>query len=113
MKGRKNCKSGGGAESAKSGDKEFEQDLKDKPEARTNAKKIDGEAEERKAGGRAGRKHGGKAKHHEMKAHGEDAKHHMGRKPRKSGGRAGSDQSPFSSARHGTSPKGHKAELID
>lgn len=44
---------------------EAEQDLKEKPEARTNARKIDGEAEERAHGGKAeGGKHHGKEHHH-------------------------------------------------
>jgi hypothetical protein len=79
-----------------------EDDLKIKPEARTNAANIDREAEERKRGGRA-KKHG-------MKAEGPMAKHHAGRKPRKNGGRTGSDSMPFSSARHGTAPAGHKTD---
>lgn len=98
MKGRKHRETGGANEA--------EEDLKDKPEARTNAKKIDEEAEEagaeRKHGGRAKRKEGGKAI--EMKGE----KHHMhaGRKPRKSGGRTGSDQAPFTSARSGKDAPG-------
>jgi hypothetical protein len=96
MKGKRGHKNTGGANEA-------EDDLKSKPEARTNAKKIDDEAEEMKKGGRAKRKHGGKT---EMKAEGEKAKMHAGRKPRKNGGRTGSDGSPFSSARHGKNPSG-------
>jgi hypothetical protein len=80
MKGKRGHKNTGGANEA-------EDDLKSKPEARTNAKKIDDEAEE-------------------MKAEGEKAKMHAGRKPRKNGGRTGSDGSPFSSARHGKNPSG-------
>ena len=95
MKGRKHKATGGADEAA--------EDLKTKPEARTDAKKIDSEAEEMKKGGRAKRKRGGKT---EMKAEGEKAKHHAGRKPRKNGGRTGSDSSPFSSARHGKNPSG-------
>jgi len=97
---------------------EAEMDLKTKPEARTNAAKIDAEAEERKHGGRAKRKHGGHVKHHHSgvvkhvgKVHGEKAMHHAGRKPRKSGGRASSDANPFTSARHGTVPKGRKLDM--
>jgi len=41
---------------------------------------------------------------------GEHAKHHAGRKPRKSGGRASSDTSPFTSARHGEAAKGRHLE---
>jgi hypothetical protein len=84
---------------------EAEEDEKTKPEARTDAKKIDSEAEEMKKGGRAKRKHGGKTEH---KVHGDKAMMHAGRKPRKNGGRAGSDGSPFTSARHGTNPPGRK-----
>ena len=53
MKSRKGCKTGGGAESPKSGDKEFEADLKSKP-AEYNKGEPEKEAEERKAGGRVG-----------------------------------------------------------
>jgi hypothetical protein len=97
MKGRKGKATGG--------TNEPEEDLKVKPEARTDAKKVDSEAEEMKKGGRAKRKHGGKT---EMKVSGEKAMHHAGRKPRKSGGRAGSDSNPFTSARKGTQPKGRE-----
>lgn len=116
-----------------------EADVKDKPEARTDAKKIDAEAEERKAGGKAEhgkecrcrecmggrtkRKRGGHV-HHEtpelMKhakhlgpVHGEASHHHAGRKPRASGGKIGSDSHPFSSARKGEIPAGRKEMDID
>ncbi len=90
MKGRKHRATGGADEA--------EADLKDKPEARTNAKNIDSEAEEMKKGGRAKRKHGGKLV---GKVDGEKHHMHAGRKPRKSGGRTGSDSHPFTSARSG------------
>jgi hypothetical protein len=101
-KGRKHREAGGVNEA--------EEDVKTKPEERTNAKKIDAEAEEMKKGGRAKRKFGGKSEH---KVDGEKAKMHAGRKPRKNGGRAGSDSSPFSSARNGKEPSDHKSELMD
>lgn len=63
----------------------------------SNAEK---ELKERKRGGRAERKFGGKIS-------GAPAPANAGRKPRKSGGRSGSDSSPFSSAKAGTPPKGH------
>jgi hypothetical protein len=94
MKGRKHKATGGSNEP--------EQDVKDKPEARVNAKHVDSEAEELKKGGRAKRKHGG-----EVKVHGE-AKHHAGRKPRKSGGRA--DSNPYTSARNGKVPAGRTVQ---
>jgi len=87
MKGRKTRATGGVNQAA--------QDLSSNPERRNNASKIFGEAEKRKSGG---------------KAMGKDAMCHAGRKPRKSGGRATSDANPFTSARHGTPPKGHKVE---
>ena len=127
---------------------EAEEDLGKKNEARTDAKEIDKEAEERKHGGRTKRKSGGHVKggetldsmhkHREagVKAHGPDehvstlkrkrgghvkkhvgevegehAHHHAGRRPRKSGGRTGADTHPFSSARHGTTPKGRGIEM--
>ncbi len=110
MKGRKHRATGGRDDA--------EADLNDKPEARTNAKNIDREAEERKKGGRAKRKSGGHVHHEKMeelahakhvgKVHGEHAAHRADRKPRKSGGRTGSDSAPFSSARNGTLPAGRK-----
>lgn len=118
------------------GANEAEMDLRDKPEARTNAKKIDDAAEERKSGGRAehkkhggevhhssckcakcsggkvmAKRRGGKAEHEEHKVEGEKAMHHAGRKPRKSGGRTGADSHPFSSARAGTAAPGRKVEM--
>jgi hypothetical protein len=109
----------GGAEH---GSREWEQDLSYNPEARDNAHKIEGEAEHRKNGGRAKRKHGGHVTHHSHpmkhakhlgKVHGAAAVHHAGRKPRKSGGHAGSNMNPLSSAYHGTHPRGHKDTEID
>jgi hypothetical protein len=97
MKGRKKREAGGVNEP--------EEDIKTKPEARTNAKNIDSEAEEMKKGGRAKRKHGGKMEH---KVHGDKAMMHAGRKPRKNGGRTGSDGSPFTTARHGDDAPGRK-----
>ncbi len=102
------------------GRNDAEADLAMKPEARTNATNIDREAEEKKKGGRAKRAHGGHVHHEQMHmmkhakhvghVHGE-SHHHAGRKPRKSGGRTGSDSSPFTSARHGTAPAGRKEEM--
>lgn len=107
MKGRKHRETGG--------TNEPEEDVKDKPEARTNAKKIDSEAEEMKKGGRAKKKRGGKAgfgpeKHgsDEPKVAGDKPMHHAGRKPRKSGGRTGSNFQPFTSARKGEDAPGRK-----
>jgi len=51
------------------------------------------------------RKHGGKT----MKAEGEKAKMHAGRKPRKSGGRLAGTE--WSSAQKGTAPAGRKLEM--
>ena len=76
MKGRKHRASGGVNEAA--------EDLKHKNQKYTYESKVNEEAEERKRGGRtkhrSAHKHGGHV-------HGEAAKHHAGRKPRKSGGR--------------------------
>ena len=55
------------------------------------------------------RKHGGKAKHSVGKAEGKMASHRGDRKPRKTGGRAGSNMNPLSSAAHGTQPAGRSA----
>lgn len=57
------------------------------------------EAEQKKRGGKAVKMHG-------MKGH-----DRADRKPRKSGGRAGSNMNPLSSAHHGTAPKGRKMEM--
>jgi hypothetical protein len=76
MKGRKNRASGGGMDSPSMGTREYEQDLSSNPESRVNAPKITKAAEERKRGGKAMGKVAGMA-----------AKAHMGRKPRKAGGR--------------------------
>jgi hypothetical protein len=60
-------------------------------------------ARERRRGGRLeGKKH--------LEVHGEHEKHRADRKPRKDGGRTGADSHPFSSARHGVDPPGHKTE---
>jgi hypothetical protein len=80
---------------------EYKEDLKSKPEMRVNATKIKGEAEERKRGGKA------------VKMHGAKGKHHAGRMPRKSGGRAGSNMNPLSSAHSGTPAKGRHTVSID
>lgn len=53
------------------------------------------------------RKRGGKAKHHVGHHEGHKAGHRSDRAPRKSGGRAGSNMNPLSSAHHGTEPKAH------
>lgn len=112
MKGHKGHK--GRHHKSTGGVNEAEMDLKTKPEARTNASKIDHEAEERKHGGRAKRKHGGRAPHNDMKVHGAHTHHHAGRKPRKSGGRATSDSNPFTSAAGpGKRPGDHKTEFVD
>ncbi len=97
MKGKRAHKETGGANEA-------EEDVKDKPERRDNAKKIEDEAEEMKKGGRAKRKRGGKTI---GVISGPEPPAHAGRKPRKSGG-AACERSPFTSANKGMAPKGHK-----
>lgn len=87
MKGRKTRATGGVNEAA--------QDLGRKNLRYTYQSNVNDEAEKRKAGG---------------KVKGADAKHHAGRKPRKSGGACDSGN-PFSSARHGTAPKGRKLDM--
>ena len=119
MKGRKHKAAGGEAEH---GDREYEKDLAMKNQRYTNQSHVNEEAEEKKRGGRAKRKHGGHVKHvlhhhdghvkHVGAVHGK-AKHHAGRKPRKAGGRAGSDMNPLSSAHAGKHPAAHKDVEID
>lgn len=124
LKGVRHCRAEGGeVESPKEGDREYEEDLSHNPEARDNAHEIEGEAEERKHGGRAKRKRGGHV-HHEHGKHlghakhvghveGKAMHHHAGRKPRKSGGRSGSNMNPLSSAHAGVLPPHHKDAEID
>ena len=88
MKGRKGRAAGG--ESPAAGVREYEQDLASKPERRVNAATIMNAAEERKRGGKA-----------VGKVHGAAAKMHAGRKPRKAGGKVGSNMNPLSSAQIG------------
>ena len=95
MKGRKHRATGGVNEAA--------EDLGKKNMRYTYQSNVNDEAEERKRGGKVAKKHAGKV--HGM------SKMHAGRKPRKSGGRASSDANPFTSARHGTQPKGRKLEM--
>lgn len=101
MKGR----TSGGMDSPATGDKEYAQDLASKPNRRNNAPKILNAAEERKRGGRTKKKH--------VMVPDEMGSAHAGRKPRKSGGRAGCDSSPFSSARSGTPAKGRNTVSVD
>lgn len=91
MKGRK-AKANGG--DASSGTKDWEEDNDKKNMSYTAKDNVGPAAEERKNGGKAGKKH-------------------MGRKPRKAGGRVGSNNNPLSSAHAGTSAKGRKAMDID
>ena len=120
MKGRKHKAAGGQAEH---GDREYEKDLATKNMRYTYQSHVEDEAEEKKRGGRAKRKHGGMV-HHEAGKHMGQAKHvgkveghmpkaHAGRKPRKSGGRAGSDRNPFSSAKSGSDAMGHRTVEMD
>lgn len=95
MKGRKHRATGGVNQAA--------EDLGRKNMRYTYQSNVNDEAEERKHGGRTGRKYGGKAA-------GDKARMHAGRKPRKSGGACDSGN-PFSSARHGTAPKGRKLDM--
>ena len=102
-------------ESPEKGSDEWEEDEKDNPSRRDNADKIEDEAEEKKAGGRAKKKAGGIIK---KKAGGLIKKNVGGiagsspapsaaRAPRKSGGCV---SNPLSSAHHGTKPKKHSEE---
>lgn len=97
---------GGRRSRATGGENEAEDDLKDKPERRNNAPKIEGGAEEMKKGGRAKRKSGGKTEVGHIEGH--KPSMHAGRKPRKSGGRASSDANPFTSAKSGKDAPGRK-----
>ena len=87
MKGRSKRASGGVNEMA--------QDEAKKNMRYTFQSKVNDEAEERKRGGKT-----------VGKVAGMEAKMSAARMPRKSGGRAGSDSSPMSSAAKGTAPAG-------
>lgn len=104
MKGRKHKNTGGENDAA--------EDVKDAPPDRSSPNNIQKEAEEKKRGGRAKRAHGGKS---EMKVEGHKGAMHAGRKPRKSGGRTGSDSRPLTSSHSGTNPKGRElmSESLD
>lgn len=79
---------------------EYKED-KNPPSRTADAEPIISAANERKRGGKA------------VKMHGKMAAHHAGRKPRKSGGRAGSNMNPLSSAHAGTPAKGRHVKQID
>ena len=95
MKGRKARASGG---EAMAGKKEYAEDEDKKNMSYTAENKVGPAAEERKDGG---------------KAEGKKAKGHEGRKPRKAGGRVGSNNAPLSSAHMGKAAKGRHAVDID
>ena len=95
MKGRKGRAEGG---DATKGTKDWEEDLGKKNMEYTKDSEVNREAVERKHGGKAG---------------GQESKKHAGRKPRKSGGRVGSNNKPLSSAHGGTPAKGRKTVDID
>lgn len=90
MKGRK---MGPGTSGPAAGDKDWKHEAS--PVARNKAPKITGPAKARKAGG---------------KVAGDAPMKNGGRMPRKSGGRAGSNMNPFSSARTGNAPAGRKTD---
>lgn len=82
---------------------EYKQDLAMNPKSYTaeGGDEVTNAAKARKRGGKT------------IKMHGMAAKHHAGRKPRKSGGRAGSNMNPLSSAHSGTPAKGRHTVEID
>ena len=97
MKGRKHKGTGGVNEA--------EDDIKEKPKTRTMPNNVEDEAEEteRKSGGRTKKAAGGVSI---GKAEGGKAMGRADRKPRKAGGRAACESSPFTSAHSGSTPKG-------
>lgn len=109
MKARHKKKADGGPTT---GTKDWEEDEKTKPMRYTADSKVNSEAEERKHGGRAKHNSGGMVKH-VGKVHGEKPRMHAGRKPRKAGGRTGSNFNPLSSAHKGSGPIGHADTEVD
>jgi len=93
---RKNREAGGGVA-------EYAQDIANNPKSYT-AEGGDDVTDAAKA-----RKRGGKT----VKMQGKMSKLNAGRMPRKSGGRAGSNMNPLSSAHSGTPAKGRSAKQID
>lgn len=109
MKGKHNRKhkaSGGEMDSPKEGTKSWEEDKAPSEVYAGKGSNVEKEADERKRGGRAKRKFGGKI-------HGGAPAVHAGRAMRKSGGRTGSNFSPFSSAKKGTGPRDHRTTEVD
>ena len=102
MKGRTGRKDGGPT----SGVDEAAEDQRLHVNMRTHAPDIERDARERKKGGRVARKRGGKAPA-ALAIGGAPGRTDAGVKPRKAGGRTGSNDRPFSSARHGKDPPGH------
>lgn len=96
---RKGRATGGEVEDMK-GSKDWEKDTAPSEAYAGGGSNAAKELKERKRGGRAQRKFGGKIS-------GAPAPANAGRKPRKSGGRSGSDSNPFSSAKSGTPARGH------
>lgn len=82
---------------ATGGMNQADDDMREAPEMRVNAKKIEAEAKERKGGGRAKRKEGGSVS-------GAPAMASAARSPRKSGGGV------FSAAHSGTPAPGRKVQ---
>ena len=93
---RKNREAGGGVAAYKE-----DLSLKNGEFNGPGARSVTGAAEERKRGGKT------------VKMQGMQPKAHGGRMPRKSGGRAGSNMNPLSSAHSGTPAKGRSAKQID
>jgi hypothetical protein len=104
MKGHKRKHKEGGGPTG--GADEAEQDLKDKPAQRTVPGNVTKEAEEMKRGGKT-KRHRARGGKTVGVISGPEPPAHMGRKPRKSGGRT-SESNPFTKANKGTDPKGHK-----
>lgn len=102
---RKHRASGGGVESAKSGDDDAESDLKKKNMEYTKDSNVNRESDEMKAkkGGKIKRKSGGPVSGRSAHAHG-------GRVPRAAGG--GCESNPFTSAHKGSAPKDHKVDTM-
>lgn len=93
---RKNREAGGGVAAYKE-----DLSLKNGEFNGPGARSVTGAAEERKRGGKT------------VKMQGMKPKAHGGRMPRKSGGRAGSNMNPLSSAHSGTPAKGRSVKQID
>lgn len=99
MKGRKHRETGGVNEA--------KEDEDTKPMRYTADSNVEKEGEERRRGGRAKRRHGGKTEVGKVEGH--HGAHHAGRKPRKAGGETKHEREERREERHEHEEREHRA----